>query len=429
MTDQVVAGVDVGSSGSRAVAITRDGAIVAESGVSYLDADRARGEADPAVWLAGASEAIRALGMTPAAIGIGGQGPTTVPVSGERALTLRHPAGASGGTLGQPLAQAAALREMVGPHIAPRLLWDWLAGAWGGRTDAQSVWPGGSPLDDFGTPVPVGTVFGETDGSGGLPAGIPLVPGCNDGFMTAWASAIDTPGKAFDPGGTTGGLGIATLAAEHPDLAAFGMASPVPGVVIVGGPVAAHGAMLSWWSRITGLPVDELLAGAADVAPGAEGVMVLPFFEGERAPRWNLDLRAEILGLHLDHGVPVITRALLEAAAYGLGHIARGLALQGVRLDRVVCSGKPARSHLWTAIKAAVLEVPLDVPACGEMAAYGAALAAGSGIEWWPRPGEGAPGSWPHPAMTTVLPEPLEVYRHNLDRFIALGDLAESRQI
>jgi xylulokinase len=61
------------------------------------------------------------------------------------------------------------------------------------------------------------------------------------------------------------------------------------------------------------------------------------------------------------------------------------------------------------------------------MAAYGAALAAGAGIGWWPRPGEGKPGAWPQPAMTTVTPEPLEVYRANVDRFIALGDAAEAR--
>jgi sugar (pentulose or hexulose) kinase len=427
MAEEVVVGVDVGSSGSRAVAIDRRGGVVATSEAEHLSSPFPLGEADPAEWRKGAVTAISRLGVHPAAIGIGGQGPTTVVANGVRALTLRHPAGATGGMESQPIAQAAALRQIVGSEIVPRQLWDWVAASLGGDGSIQSVWPGSKPLDGFGDPVPVGTAVGVTSADSGLPAGVPLVPGCNDAFMTAWGSAIDTPGKAFDPGGTTGGLGVAVRASEHPAVAAFGMTSHVPGVVIVGGPTAAHGAMMGWWSRITGRPVDELISAAAAVPPGAYGVMVLPFFEGERAPRWNTSLRAEIVGLHLEHGTEVVTRALLESAAYGLAHIARKLADQGVGLDRVVCSGATSRSRLWTEIKAAVLEVPFDVPECEQMASYGAALTAGAGIGWWPRPGEGQPGAWPQPAMTTIAPEPLEVYRVNVDRFIALGDAAEAR--
>lgn len=427
MADEFVVGVDVGSSGSRAVAIDRRGRVVATAEAEHPASLLPLGVADPAEWRHGAVAAITGLGVAPKAIGIGGQSPTTVAASGERALTLRHPAGASGGMDSQPLAQAAALRTMLGDATVPRQLWDWLATSLGGDGGMQSVWPGTAALAGFGDPVPVGTTVGVTSADSGLPPGIPLVPGCNDAFMTAWGSGIDTPGKGFDPGGTTGGLGVAVLAAAHPAVAAFGMASHVPGVVIVGGPVAAHGAMMGWWSRITGRPVAELIAAAAAVPPGAHGVMALPFFEGERAPRWNLALRAEIIGLHLEHGTEVVTRALLESAAYGLAHIARNLRAQGITLERVVCSGTTSRSRLWTEIKAAVLEVPIDVPDCEQMASYGAALTAGAGIGWWPRPGEGAPGSWPQSEVTTIAPEPLEVYRTNIDKFIALGDAAVAR--
>ena len=67
------------------------------------------------------------------------------------------------------------------------------------------------------------------------------------------------------------------------------------------------------------------------------------------------------------------------------------------------------------------------MPECEQMASYGAALTAGAGIDWWPKPGQGAPGAWPIPAMTTVKPEPLEAYRQGLDRFIELGDAAVAR--
>ena len=245
--------------------------------------------------------------------------------------------------------------------------------------------------------------------------------------MTAWGGGIDSPGIGFDPGGRTGGLGVAVGAGMHVGLAEYGMPSPVSGVHIVGGPVAAHGAMLDWWARLVRAPLGELLLEAESVPPGSEGVTALPFLDGERAPRWNPELRAEIVGLHVSHDRGVITRALLEATAFGLGHIAQVLRNQGVTIDRVVCSGAPSQSRLWCRIKAAVLEVPLDVPEHEQLASYGAALAAGSGVGWWPRPGTGASGDWPRPAMTSVEPEPLEIYREGLQQFIAAGDVAAAR--
>jgi len=429
MTTGVVAGVDVGSGSARAVAISRDGAVVAAATAPYATrAGGAVGEVDPGVWLEGLSAAVGDLDCeTPLALGVGGHGPTTVASTGELAITFRHPAGATEGPIGQHAAHTALLKERLGREVEPRQMWDHLLSRIGGDPTIQSMWPSSEPLTGFGDPIPAGSSVGVSDGSHGLAAGMVLVPGSNDAFLTAWASAIDIPGRAFDPGGKTGGLGIAVAAGEHAEIAKYGMPSHVPGVAIVGGPVASHGSIVDWWAEVTGRTVPELLEMAAGVEPGARGVMVLPFLEGERAPRWNLGLRAEIVGLSLDSDAAVITRALLESTAYGLGHIARNLAEQGVERARVVCSGGPARSSLWTSIKAAVLRVPVDVPACDEMAAYGAALGAGAALGWWPRPGEGGPGDWPMPDITTYDPQPLEIYRTGLDRFIALGDEAVER--
>ena len=429
MAAQVVAGVDVGSSSVRAVAVDREGNVLAASRAAYASRSRqATGEADPTVWLDGLRDAVLSLSCaTPRALGVGGQGPTTVAAGGELGLTYRHPAGASADFAGQQKAQAALLRERLGPGTRPRQMWDYLLSCFGGREDAQSVWPGREPVEGFGVPVPVGWPIGMTTGSHGLPEGVVLAPGSNDANLTAWAGAIDTPGRGFDPGGRTGGLGVAVSSADHSTAADYGIPGHVPGVYIVGGPVAAHGAMLDWWADVTGRRVADLIDAAAGVEPGSGGVVVLPFLEGERAPRWEPRLKAEIIGLGRDSGVGVVARAILESTAFGLAHIALDLAAQGVELHRVVSSGGPSRSKLWTSIKAAVLGVPVDVPACGEMAAYGAALGAGAAVGWWPRPGDGIPGDWPTPPVTTFDPERTAVYEQGLQRFIALGDQATSR--
>jgi sugar (pentulose or hexulose) kinase len=426
---EFVVGVDVGSSSARAIAIDRAGSVVGSSVARYSGSeDLPMGDVDPQTWLEGTRTAVASLDRgSPAAICVGGHGPTTVSREGERALTFRHSAGQGGTAAEQHAAQTAALRAEYGPQVQPRQLWDWVLSRMGGSAAIQSVWPGSPILPEFGDVVPVGSVVGTTRDVPEIPDGIPLVPGANDAFLTSWGSGIDVPGRAFDPGGRTGGLGAAVAADVHTDAGKYGMPSAVPGVFILGGPVAAHGTLLDWWSEITGRPIPELLELAAKVAPGAEGVMVLPFLEGERAPRWNHDLRAEILGLHTSSSVGVITRAILESTAYGIGHITMGLREQGVHIDRLVCSGGPSRSTLWCEIKAAVLEIPIDVPECDEMASYGAALGGGAALGWWPRPGEGVSGDWPRPAMTTIEPKPLEVYRAGLARFIALGDEAEAR--
>ena len=429
MAAQLVAGVDIGTSSVRAVTIDRDGRVVAASKAAYAPWSRpAVGEADPAVWLDGLGDAVLSLSCaTPRALCVGGQGPTTVAAGGRLGLTYRHPAGASADFAGQQRAQAALLRERLGPGTQPRQMWDNLLSRLGGRDDIQSVWPGTEPVPGFGDPVPVGSPIGRSNGSHGLPAGVVLAAGSNDAYLTAWAGAIDRPGLGFDPGGRTGGLGVAVSSSDHTTAADYGMPGHVPGVYIVGGPVASHGTMLDWWADVTGRPVADLIDAAAGVEPGSGGVMVLPYLEGERAPRWEPRLRAEILGLGRDSGSGVVARAILESTAYGLAHIALDLASQGVELRRVVSSGGPSRSKLWTSIKAAVLGVPVDVPSCDEMAAYGAALGAGAALGWWPRPGDGMPGDWPTPPVTTFDPAPMAVYEQGLRRFIALGDQATAR--
>ena len=424
-----IVGVDVGSSSARAVALDADGVVTAVSIARYSAAYASvSGQVDPAMWLSGFQAAVSGLGVgTPAALAIGGYGPCTVSATGEAALTFRYPVGDPSNPRDQHAAQIAELRRLSESDIEPVLQWDWLIARLGGRSGIQSVWPGDQPLSEFGEPVPVGTTVGTTSGEFGLAAGIPLVPGSNDGYLTAWAAGIDRPGLGFDPGGVTGGLGVAVAADRGDQTASYGIPSAVAGVQIVGGPVAAHGAMLEWWAGLVGRGLEELVHAAASVAPGADGVLVLPFLEGERAPRWNTELRAEIVGLHASHDVGVVTRAILESTAFGLAHIARKVAEQGAVLERLVCCGKPSRFPLWTSIKAAVLEVPVDIPDHREMAAYGAALAAGAGLEWWPIPGAGRSGDWPTPEVTTIDAEPVAVYKEQLDRFIALGDAAEAR--
>jgi sugar (pentulose or hexulose) kinase len=424
MKARCVAGVDLGSGSARALAIDPDGTVVGAARSPYAGYDTwPAGRADPRSWLAAVEDALRALrrsGFDPEAVCVGGQSPTSVPVGGGFAVTVRHPAGVEG----DPVSQHYAQREVLGGDA--RQVWDWVLLALGAE-DAQGRWPGDPELDGYGPVRTTGEVVGHARaGDGPLAAGTALVTGAADAYLAFWAGGTDTPGRALDPGGRTGGLAVAVASGNRPD-GMWALASAAAGVDIVGGPVASHGIALEWLANVLGRELDELLEAAGTVPPGAGGVVALPYLEGERAPRWNRSLRGEVTGLTPETGPAELCRAFLEGTAYGLAHIAADLRSSGVPIDVVVIGGSPARSRIWCAIKADVLGVPVEVPDEPDLAAYGAALGAGAGAGWWPAPGQGASGDWPRPATTTIEPTARPEYGDGYERFIALGDEAERR--
>ena len=432
----VVLGVDMGTGGARAAALDRDGGVHLWMYEPFPEAASwPAGRADPVAWMDGLGRLLARVseaGHQIAAIGIGGQSPTTVPLARGgteavgMAVTCRHPAGIGLDRTGQHLAQLDLLRSEIGSHIRGGQIWDWALRRLGAG-DIQGLWPGEEPIPGYGDAVEVGIVIGHGDGSLGVASGTPLVSASNDAYMSFWSGGLGTPGRGHDPGGSTGGVGVAIAAADRPP-EMFGFPSPVAGVEVVGGPVNGHGELLQWWSRVSGLSIAELLSSAALVPPGAGGLVVLPYHGGERAPRWESRLRGEIHGLTFEAGAAEVARAVLEGAAYGLRHIRDGLEAVGVGMDVMCCAGSPALSHLWCAIKASVLEVVVEVPERPEqLSAHGCALAAGAALGWWEGVGATSMDSWPLVPMASIEPEPREAYRHGYERFVALGDAAASR--
>jgi len=146
----------------------------------------------------------------------------------------------------------------------------------------------------------------------------------------------------------------------------------------------AMGVMLSAagslaWLRdaLGGASYDELVAEAAAWEPGAEGVLFQPYLAGERTPHADPDARGAFIGLSLRHDRGALVRAVLEGVAYGLRdslELLRELDVEAT-LGRV--SGGGARGELWVKIVASVLGLPLERTQADEGAAFGAALLGG----------------------------------------------------
>lgn len=218
--------------------------------------------------------------------------------------------------------------------------------------------------------------------SGVTAAGVPVAAGAGDQAAGALgAGVVDGAGPASIVLGTSGVV-FAARDAYAPDpagrLHAFCHAAPGTWH-LMGVELSAAGA-LRWLRDATdaGTSFDALVGEAAAWAPGVEGLRFAPYLSGERTPHADADVRAAFVGLGLRHDRGALVRAVLEGVAHGLAD-GWDLVRESGPLPPVGrISGGGARSALWTAIVAAVLDLPLertDSSAAG--AAFGAALLGG----------------------------------------------------
>jgi xylulokinase len=193
-------------------------------------------------------------------------------------------------------------------------------------------------------------------------------------------------GDAMDPGGSAGGFGVYwDRALEVPG--SFSTIAPLPGLFSIGGAMAATGRALDWY-RVDvlggGLSTEALIEEAGTVRPGADGVVFLPYLAGERSPLWDPEARGSFVGLTLAHRRGNLTRAILEASAFAIRHVAEGIVEAGADVRTMRVCGGPARSETWNRIKADVTGFPIEVPATLETAVAGAAILAATAVGAWP---------------------------------------------
>ncbi|TDC60916.1 xylulokinase, partial [Streptomyces hainanensis] len=165
--------------------------------------------------------------------------------------------------------------------------------------------------------------------------------------------------------------------------------------------MATSGAVTGWLRELTGAEYGTLVAEAAAVAPGAEGLLMLPYFAGERTPLFDPDARGLVLGLTLRHGRGHLYRAALEGTAFGVRHNLEAMAEAGGAPSRLVAVGGGAR-ELWTRIVSDVTGRPQQVPRHTVGAAYGDAFLAAVGTG---RAAEPDIAEW-NPVEQVVEPEP-----------------------
>lgn len=242
---------------------------------------------------------------------------------------------------------------------------------------------------------PPGSVLGHlTDDVSrelGLQQRLPVVAGVGDGQSAQLGTGITAPGKAYL------NLGTGVVSGTYSDTYSYGMeyrtlCAAVPGGYTLETFMGGGTYNLNWFverfsgldSRALGLalsPEQILETAAAQLPPGAEGLMALPYWAGSLTPYWDPNARGVLLGLTGVHGKAHVYRALLEGIAYEQRFLTTGAEkVLEAPVEKLIALGGGSRSRVWCQILADVMQRRVDVVREAESTCLGAGMLAAAAV-------------------------------------------------
>ena len=211
----------------------------------------------------------------------------------------------------------------------------------------------------------------------GLLPGIPIAAGAGDQPAGAVAAGVVAEGDAAVTIGSSGVVfAAASVYGAAPDGRVQVGAHALPERWYLMGVTQAAGLSLRWLrdTFMPGAAYTRLVAEADNSPPGSRGLLWLPYLQGERTPHLDVDARGALVGLTTAHGRADVVRAVLEGVAFSLRDAAQAIQSVGASTRRFKLAGGGARSPLWRQIVADVFNAPMRVEPEGRGPAFGAAL-------------------------------------------------------
>ncbi|MFB6554657.1 FGGY-family carbohydrate kinase [Streptomyces sp. NPDC056405] len=242
-----------------------------------------------------------------------------------------------------------------------------------------------------------GTLTAEAARQTGLPAGIPVATGTIDAWAEALSVGAQRNGDLMLMYGTTMFL-VHTVPEPLISPSLWGTVGALPGTRNLAGGMATSGAVTNWLKDLFAAGDHaELTRLAAESGPGANGLLMLPYFSGERTPVMDPDARGVIAGLTLSHTRGDLYRAALEATGFGVRHNIEVIEAAGGDIRRVVAVGGGTQGPLWTQIVSDITGRPQELRSITIGASYGDALLAAQLVQ------DAAVDDW-NPVRATVTP-------------------------
>ena len=231
----------------------------------------------------------------------------------------------------------------------------------------------------------------------GLWEGMPVCAGCIDCLASTLATGALYAGQHVAIVSTSINWGVIhSELPTNPDYVSMPYLLEPEKMTYTYGGASTAGALLRWFRDEVmpfvmdekGEPVptnySEMDKRAENIEAGSRGLIVLPYFMGERSPIWDVNARGVVFGLTLQHSFVHIYHALLEAVAFSLRHIMETSNIALSTNSSCTLVGGASRSKLWRQIFADVTGVPIIYSAENIEAPLGDALIAAVGAGYVP---------------------------------------------
>lgn len=216
----------------------------------------------------------------------------------------------------------------------------------------------------------------------GLREGTPVVAGSADHVASAFSVGLKENGDLLVKLGGAGDI-LYSLDRLEIDERLFIDYHVIPGLYLINGCMASSGSIIKWFrnSFAPDLDYPDLDAEAEAISAGSDGLLLLPYFIGEKTPVFDPLARGLLFGLTLQHSRAHVYHAILEGISYGFYHHLQVLKERGLEVKRVRVANGGARSALWRQVTSDVIGYPLEEVAHHPGSSLGAAFVAGMGVK------------------------------------------------
>ncbi|MCP4142573.1 MAG: FGGY-family carbohydrate kinase [Chloroflexi bacterium] len=216
----------------------------------------------------------------------------------------------------------------------------------------------------------------------GLKTGTLVAVGAVDALSEGISVGVTKPGDLMIMYGSTAFF-ILVLDNPVPDQRMWTVGGAFDGQYNLAAGMATTGSLTRWFKDELAADLSEekayqtLFNDAETISPGANGLIVLPYFSGERTPINDPKARGMIAGLTLSHSRKHLFRAVLEGVGYGIRHNIETFQKIGAPVQRIVAVGGGTKSTTWLQIVSDIVGIEQEIPAQTIGASYGDAFLAG----------------------------------------------------